>query len=206
MAFLEADARNYSPYLTPLEGFNPSGDLTLYNSQSGESLSEAFQAEFWSVDLDRSTTGQHDSSSGSASVASTTRTTGCSIAATAGPDSEPQYYQGPKKNHHHRRSQRARPHPGNQESLKSTPGTDASTENSSDSGSDDSDHAAHSMEIDDWKSKPWRYNPEDGGSLRLAGFPYDAKRYQGYYFTAPFWLWSSGQVSQIDIVKGLIVI
>lgn len=197
VTFLEADTRIFSPYMTTLEGFSPPGDLTLYSSKSGDSLSDVLQAESRRTDLDRPITGQQGS--GLVSVASTT-TTDSSIAASTGQDSEQHYYQGPKKNHHHH-SQRAspkqgRPHPGNQESGKSsTPGTGASAENSSATSPEDSDHAEHSMEIDDWESKPWRYNPVKARTLRLAGFPSDGKRYQGNYFTAPFWLWSSGQVS-----------
>ncbi|KAL7952236.1 hypothetical protein V8C34DRAFT_299774 [Trichoderma compactum] len=205
MTFLEADARIFSPYMVTLEGFNPPGDLTLYSSKSGDSLSEALQAESPSMGLDRSIAGQQVSGLVSVtSTTATTRTTDSSIAATTGQDSEQHYYyQGPKNHHHSQRAcpKQGRPYPRNQESGKnSTPSMGASTENSSVTTPKDSDHAAHNMEIDDWESKPWRYNPVEAGTLRLAGFPSDGKRYQGNYFTAPFWLWSSGQESDATLV------
>ncbi|KAL7932234.1 hypothetical protein V8C35DRAFT_328922 [Trichoderma chlorosporum] len=194
MTFLEADARIFSPYMVTLEGINSPGDLTLYNHKNRDSLSEVFQAESRSMDLDRSIAGQQIS--GSVSVASST--TDSSIAARRGQSNEQHYY-----NHHSQRAspKQGRPYPRNQESGKSrTPSTGASTENSSVTTPEDSEHAALSMEMDEWEPKPWRYNPVEAGTLRLAGFPSDGKQYQGNYFTAQFWLWSSGQESDAALV------
>jgi hypothetical protein len=198
MTFLETDARMFSPYMISMEGFNPpgTGDLTLYGSKSGGSLSEVLHQ-----------------GSGSA-------TTESSIAPTSGHDSEQHFYQSQSNNnnnsnnsngssssininnrrhHSHGRSRRShsrRASPKHGRGYPSTPGTGTSADDSSAGSPGDSDHGgAHSLIIDDWESKPWRYDPVEAGSLRLAGFPDDGKRCQGNYFTSPFWLWSSGQVS-----------
>ncbi|KAI6777786.1 uncharacterized protein J7T54_001395 [Emericellopsis cladophorae] len=184
MNFLEADGRILTPYMITMEGFDPPRDL-----------SDILRAESRSMELDRAITSQRDSDS--APMAS--RTTG-----TTGPDSEQHYYQAPRKNNHHY-SQRAnpkqdRPHPGNQGSWGSTTGTRTSADSSSDPTPEDSDHEAHSIEMDDWESKPWRYNPVEAGHLRMSGFPSEGKLYQGNYFAAPFWLWSCKQESDAMLV------